>query len=136
SRVQHIKQEILSVDVVHITVICVNPVGRPGIKKDKIHAAIDESRLSLHNGRALDHEGVALAKALLKLLVRNARTLSFWMSNRTSGCVVAPRGRMSFVSSLSGGLFLVAMLHLFFLLFLLLLLLCFLRFLLFLRRLG
>src|SRR5580693_9131248 len=72
---QKIEEKIFSIDVVDIAIVGVSPVRRPDIDQFKTVAAILKLRTALHD-HGFGVEGMAVAKMLAELVVRNARALA------------------------------------------------------------
>src|SRR5229473_4632397 len=68
---QHIEQEIVSINVFDVAVIGVSPPHGPRVENFKPVAGILEAGLTLDDYRTLDGEGVLAAKAGAELVVRD-----------------------------------------------------------------
>ena len=73
-RVQQIKEEIFSIDIVDVAVIRVSPARRPRIHKLETISAVLKLRPAPHN-HGFCREGVAAAKVGAELVVGNVSAL-------------------------------------------------------------
>src|SRR6266850_6180470 len=71
-----IEKEIISVDVLDVTVIGISPLDWPRIDEHKRVARVDEPWLSLDNDRAVHDKRVLAAEIRMELLVGNVSALS------------------------------------------------------------
>src|SRR5579863_9770645 len=120
TRVQQIKEEIFSVDVIDIAVVRVSPPYRPGIHELEGIAAVLKLRPAF-NDYGLRSEGMAATEASPEFLVWNVSTSAGRLGMRLFRMILAVRHRLlmgSFLSRLRLLLFLLFahLLHLFVLL--------------------
>src|ERR1700738_3422425 len=75
---EHIEQEVISIDVVDVTIIGIEPFRRPPVHNRKPEAGELEPRLAFNDDGTVHDEGVLPAKAGAELFIRDVRTLAGW----------------------------------------------------------
>jgi hypothetical protein len=81
---EHIEQEVISIDVVDVTIVGIEPFRRPGVYNRKPEAGVLKARLTFDDHRSVHDEGVLPAKAGAELLIRDTCTLASWASLLTT----------------------------------------------------